>query len=55
MTKIAKELLEVADCISSCRKYTDELLRENPNDQFGLKIKSCQQRMVVLLKKYDIE
>ena len=52
VTKIAKELLEVADCIANCKKFALEA--ENKDKYLELMIQT-QVLVREVLKKYEIE
>lgn len=49
MSKIAKELLEVADCISNCRKFASE---SEHKDKYIEMVVDSQQVIQDILKKY---
>ena len=52
MTKIAKELLEVADCIKNCKKYAEE---SDIKDKYIEMLINSDHVIKKILKKYDIE
>jgi molecular chaperone GrpE len=52
VTKIAKELLEVADCIASCKKYADQ---SEVKDKYIENVVKTEQLLKAILKKYEIE
>ena len=54
MTKLAKELLEAADCINRCK---NEAVKEYPDskDPFIVGITETQKKLVDVLKSFEIE
>lgn len=52
MTKIAKELLEVADCVASCRKYAES---NEKKDKYIEMVVDSHQVIKDILKKFEIE
>lgn len=52
VTKIAKELLEVADCIAKCKKLAEEAEQK---DKYVDLMVQAQKLVHDVLKKFDIE
>ena len=52
MTKIAKELLEVADCIKNCKKYAEQ---SESKDKYIDMLIGSEDVVKKILAKYEIE
>ena len=55
ITKLAKEIMEVADNVKRCKVFAEEKIKENPDDKYLQKIIFCFEQMHEFLKLYDIE
>ncbi len=52
VTKIAKELLEVADCVANCKKYAEQ---SEIQDKYTEEVVRSQVILRDILKKFEIE